>query len=202
MMLELGRSDDPRVRRLEDDVRSMGETVDRLLTLARLESIEQPDRSEIDTGRLAADVVERLRDWAARDGHQLSLEVEEPAKVVGDVMAVREAIRNLVDNAVKHTPAGTTVHVHVGPEGRIIVEDSGPGLGQLQLSELTQPFKKGQESSEGAGLGLSIVRQAVDLHHGTLTVDESPAGGARFTILFPSLPIGGKVHQETEIAAE
>lgn len=193
MMLELGRSEDPRVRRLEDDVRSMGETVERLLTLARLESIESPDRGEIDSGRLAAEVVERLREWAARQGHELALEIEEPATVVGDVMAVREAIRNLVDNAVKHTPSGTIVRVHVGPEGRIIVDDSGPGLGQLQLSELTQPFKKGQESSEGAGLGLSIVRQAVDLHHGTMTVGESPMGGARFTLIFPSVPAqGGK----------
>ena len=95
MMLELGRSDDARVRRLEDDVRSMGETVDRLLTLARLESIEHPDRSDIDTGRLATEVVERLRDWAARSGHTLSLYIEQPASVMGDVMAVREAIRNL-----------------------------------------------------------------------------------------------------------
>ena len=186
MMLELGRSDDPRVRRLEDDVRSMGETVDRLLTLARLESIEEPERSEIDTGRVAAEIVERLRDWAARDGHVLSIEIEEPARMVGDTMAVREAIRNLVDNAVKHTPPGTRVIVRAGPGGRIVVEDSGPGLGELQLSELLQPFKKGKESSEGAGLGLSIVRQAVELHGGVLTVDESPHGGARFSIAFPA----------------
>lgn len=205
MMLELGRSDDPRVRRLEDDVRSMGETVDRLLTLARLESIEHPERSEIDTGRLATEVVERLRDWAARDGHELALEIEEPASIVGDVMAVREAIRNLVDNAVKHTPSGTRVRVQVGPKGRILVEDSGPGLGQLKLSELTQPFKKGQESSEGAGLGLSIVRQAVDLHHGLMTVGESPLGGARFTLTFPSgaqHDVVAKAHEPSKIAAE
>ena len=188
MMLELGRSDDPRVRRLEDDVRSMGETVERLLTLARLESIEQPDSAEIDIGRLATEVVERMREWAARAGQTLTLEIEEPAQMVGDVMAVREAIRNLVDNAVKHTPAGSKVRVHVGPGGRIVVEDNGPGLGKLQLSELTQPFKKGRESSEGAGLGLSIVRQAVDLHHGVMTVGESPGGGAQFTIIFPAEP--------------
>lgn len=198
MMLELGRSDDPRVRRLEEDVKGMSETVDRLLTLARLESIEAPERADIDVGRLAGEIVERLRDWAQRDGHVLTLEVQEPARMLGDVMAVREAIRNLIDNSVKHTPPGTPVEIHVGPGGRIVVQDAGPGLDATQVAELLQPFKKGKDASEGAGLGLSIVRQAVDLHHGTLSVEPAPNGGARFTITFPDAEEGDGT--DTEMA--
>lgn len=185
MMLELGRLEDPRVRRLEGDVRSMGDTVDRLLTLARLESIESPERSEIDLGRLASDIVERMREWATRDGHVLTLHVAQPATVVADEMAVREAIRNLVENAVKHTPPGTKVEVSIGPQGRIVVEDDGPGLDETQTSELLLPFKKGKDAAEGAGLGLSIVRQAVELHGGTLSIGPGRTGGARLSVVLP-----------------
>jgi signal transduction histidine kinase len=185
MMLELGRAKDERVRRLEADVHNMSETVDRLLTLARLESIGRPERTEIDVGHLARDVVDRMHEWAVRDGHTIKIDVIEPAVTAGDVMAVREAIRNLIDNAVKHTPSGTNVHVTVGPNGRVVVEDNGPGLDAEKVSELLEPFKKGKDASEGAGLGLSIVRQAVDLHNGSLVVAKSASGGARFELEFP-----------------
>lgn len=187
MMLELGRFKDERARRLETDVHNMSETVDRLLTMARLESIEVPERTVIDLAQLASDIVERLREWAARDGHWIEISVDEPATITGDVMAIREAIRNVVDNAVKHTPAGTSVRVAVGPGGRIVVEDDGPGLVAEQVSELLLPFKKGKDASEGAGLGLSIVRQAVELHKGSLTVTSAASGGARFELEFPDL---------------
>lgn len=190
IMLELGRIPDARVRRLEDDVRGMGETVDRLLTLARLESIEGPETAEIDVGHLAEEIVARLRSWAESHGHAVRLHVQPPARVLGDVIAIREAIRNLIDNAVKHTPAGASIDVTVGPGGRIMVEDSGPGLPSEQVSDLMQPFKKGNDATEGAGLGLAIVRQAVDLHQGRLTIESSACGGARFILQFPDqLPL-------------
>lgn len=185
MMLELGRANDPRVRRLEADVQSMSETVDRLLTLGRLESIAGPEKTDIDLGRLTRDIVERLRDWAARDGHVIHVTIHEPARLTGDLMAVREAIRNLVDNAVKHTPAASKIYVTAGPGGQVVVEDTGPGLVEDRVAELLEPFKKGADASEGAGLGLSIVRQAVELHRGTLVVGRSASGGARFELDFP-----------------
>lgn len=185
IMLELGRIEDARVRRLEDDVRGMGETVDRLLTLARLESIEGPETAGIDIGRLAFDTIERLQPWADSHGQAVRLHVHEPARTSGDVMAIREAIRNLVDNAVKHTPPGTRIDVTVGPGGRIVVEDSGPGLDPEQVSDLLLPFKKGTDAGEGAGLGLAIVRQAVELHHGSIAVETAAGGGARFILQFP-----------------
>lgn len=188
MMLELGRIEDPRVRRLENDVQGMGETVDRLLTLARLESIEGPETADIDVGRLAADVIDRLKALAESRRQTLSLTLHEPARVSGDVMAIREAIRNLIDNAVKHSPTGSRVNATVGPGGRIVVEDSGPGLDPEHVSELLQPFKKGNDASEGAGLGLAIVRLAVELHHGSLVVETSELGGAKFILDFPSQP--------------
>jgi signal transduction histidine kinase len=189
MMLELGRSEDPRVRRLEADVQAMGETVDRLLTLARLESIELPDVSEVDVGHIATEMVERLKDWAAGSRHRLTLAVQEPARLMADAIAVREALRNLIENAVRHTPPGTDVRITVGPAGAIVVEDDGPGLVTEDIEDLFEPFKKGRAAGEGAGLGLAIVKQAVDLHHGRLEVGRSPSGGARFALEFPAQPL-------------
>ena len=185
IMLELGRIDDPRVRRLEQDVRSMSGSVDRLLALARLESTETIEVADLDIGVVASEVIDRFQEWAAQSQHRLKLRVCEPAQFAGDAGAIREALRNLVENAVRHTPPGTEVQITVGPGGSILVEDNGPGLPAEVSSELGQPFRKGRESSDGAGLGLAIVRQAVELHRGKLEIGRSPRGGARFAITLP-----------------
>jgi signal transduction histidine kinase len=185
IMLELGRIDDPRVRRLEQDVRSMSGSVDRLLALARLESTETLEVADLDIGVVASEVIDRFQEWAAQSQHRLKLRVCEPAQFAGDAGAIREALRNLVENAVRHTPPGTEVQITVGPGGSILVEDNGPGLPAEVSSELGQPFRKGRESSDGAGLGLAIVRQAVELHRGKLEIGRSPRGGARFAITLP-----------------
>ena len=97
---------------------------------------------------------------------------------------IREAVRNLVENAVKHTPAGTRVRVEVRPDNTIVVEDSGPGLQSALTAQLFEPFRKGDASTEGAGLGLAIVRRAAELHGGSVAVGPSTLGGAAFTLRF------------------
>jgi signal transduction histidine kinase len=184
MTLELGRKE-PRVERLEADVRAMSDTVDRLLTLARLESIEAPETRDLDVGQIASEMVDHLKDWASKTNHRVSLKVCDPACVSGDAAAIREALRNLIENAIRHTPSGTEIQVTVGPAGSIVVEDNGPGFATHEISELLQPFKKGRDSGEGAGLGLAIVKQAIDLHHGRIEVGRSSAGGAKFSLTFP-----------------
>jgi len=97
----------------------------------------------------------------------------------------REALRNLIENAIRHTPPGTEIKVTVGPAGSIVVEDNGPGVTAEAIPDLLQPFKKGSTSNEGAGLGLAIVKQAVELHHGHIEVGRSISGGAKFSLTFP-----------------
>lgn len=184
MTLELGRAQ-PRVEHLREDVRQMSATVDGLLTLARLETIETPDATELDLGEIAAEIIDRLRDWALRTHHRLTLQVCEPACIAGDAAAIRDALRNLIENAIRHTPPRTEIRVTVGPGGSIVVEDNGPGVAAEAIPDLLQPFKKGSTSNEGAGLGLAIVKQAVDLHHGHIEVGRSPTGGAKFSLTVP-----------------
>ena len=123
----------------------MSGTVDRLLTLARLESAETLVIDDVDIGLIAGEVVDRFRDWSAQTQHRLVLRLCEPTRFAGDGSAIREALRNLIENAVRHTPPGTEVYVEVGPAGSILVEDDGPELA-TEAGTLLQPFKKGSAS--------------------------------------------------------
>jgi two-component system, OmpR family, sensor histidine kinase QseC len=184
MLLELEKIDHPRARRLNADVTGMTSSVNRLLVLARLEAAQPPALVDVDLGELAKETIDRLQSWAVAQGHKIELCLGEPQKLRGDPVAIGEALRNLVENAVKHTPAGTSIRLTVGPETTVTVEDSGPGLAVEITDQLFEPFRKGNASAEGAGLGLAIIRQAVALHRGSIQVGRSSLGGAMFKLRF------------------
>jgi signal transduction histidine kinase len=186
MLLELERSSDPRVRKLEADVRSMSDMVDRLLTLAKLESIGTPEFSDVDVEAMAAAQVAGMSEWALQTGHRIEFDQAGPVVVRADRFAVREAIRNLIENAVKHSPPGSQVRVLVGPGPRLIVEDSGAGIEPETVQRLLEPFARGTTQGEGAGLGLAIVAQAAALNGAALNIGKSTLGGARIEIEFPA----------------
>jgi two-component system sensor histidine kinase QseC len=184
MLLELEKIDHPRARRLEEDVKAMAESVRRRILLARLEMLQSPELVDLNLETIVAEAMDRLKAWAAAQDHKIDVRLEEPQKFHGDPIAVREALCNLVENAVKHTPSGTSIFVTVGPEATITVEDSGPGLPTEISDQLFQPFRRGNPSGEGAGLGLAIVRQAIELHRGSVQVGRSRLGGALFKLHF------------------
>jgi signal transduction histidine kinase len=112
---------------------------------------------------------------------------------VGDPTAIREALRNVLDNALIHTPAEADIHINVGPGGLVTVEDSGSGWTDDNPEAFLQPFTKGGSSSEGAGLGLSIVKQVIDSHDGAIELGQSSLGGALVRLSFAAKP-GGALH--------
>jgi two-component system, OmpR family, sensor histidine kinase QseC len=185
LMLEFSRIDHPRVRRLEADVRAMSEMVNQVLTLARLEGVEGITFESFDLSELAQEVVGRLDAWAEQHGQALRLSAGHQVQVQGDRIGLRAALRNLIENAIKHTPAGSQILIGVESGASLIVEDSGPGINERDVEEVLQPFKKGHVSKEGSGLGLTIVQQVAVLHSGTLTVGRSSLGGARLELKLP-----------------
>ena len=185
LLIEFSRIDDPRVRRLEADVRTMSELVNQLLMLARLESSEPSNFETFDLAEMAHETVQRLELLAQQTGHTLSLVSSGHNFVDADKSGLREALRNLVENAIRHTPPNTEILVTVGPDGAIVVEDSGPGINVADVQRMLQPFQKGRTSDQGAGLGLAIVKQAAELHNGKLIVGRSSLGGARFELRGP-----------------
>lgn len=185
MMLELAHLREPDSKRLEADISVMSEIVERLLSLSRLQTLAAPAMVPVDVATLTREIVARMLAWAQRDEHQVTFACRFDGVMLGDEISLREAIRNLLENAVRHTPPGTRINVELAADGAIIVEDSGPGLGSQSPEELQQPFRKGSDSSDGAGLGLAIVRQAAELHGGRLEVGSSSLGGARFVLRLP-----------------
>jgi signal transduction histidine kinase len=115
-----------------------------------------------------------------------------PAVVTGDSLALGRALLNLVDNAVRYTPAGGKVEVSSRPgDGwvEISVQDTGPGIAPADAERVFQPFVRldpgGTGDREGTGLGLAIARSVVTAHGGTLTLASTPGAGSRFTIRLP-----------------
>jgi signal transduction histidine kinase len=109
-----------------------------------------------------------------------------------DVESVRDALRNLVDNAIKYSPAGTTVDVDVRMDGdqvAVCVADEGVGVDAEETSRLFEPFYRGRRGDRanvrGTGLGLALVKATVEAHGGSVTVTPRTPRGSCFTMRLP-----------------
>lgn len=184
----------PYLRRVVSNARRLEGLVSDLLDVERLARGQvEPRVGPVELDRLAERIVRRADPGA----HLLELDLA-PVQIAGDVVMIERAVDNLVRNALLHTPSGTTVTVRVRPDGdgaTIIVEDDGPGVPPELRDRIFEPFEQGPNAgrrpSPGTGIGLSLVRRFVDLHAGTVTLDERPGGGARFTIRLPGTPACG-----------
>src|SRR5262249_11107111 len=98
---------------------------------------------------------------------------------------LRLAVRNLVDNAINHTPKSKCVEIVVGQQGSVSVLDEGEGVSPSARERMFERFWRQEPGrSGGAGLGLSIVKRIVDAHGATISVDNRPSGGAAFSLHF------------------
>ncbi len=178
------------MRRIEDEAKRMGELVENLLTLARLDQVPAAERKPVDLSKLAAN--------AAEDAHvtapdrEIAFASPGPVTVMGDSSQLQQVIGNLVRNALVHTPAGTPVEISVGSEnGSALLEvrDHGRGLPSEEPEQLFERFWRADpgrgRGAAGAGLGLSIVRAFVEAHGGRVAAANAPGGGASFTVRLP-----------------
>ena len=160
------------------------------------------DLSRLDAGLIALDVDghdvgELLRTSAAAfkalaREKNITLSIQEPSPPLAvpcDRARMEMALSNLLDNALKFTPAGGRVEIGADQAGRNVrvwVQDSGPGIAPADLEHIFERFYRGRGSdSEGIGLGLAIVRSTVQAHGGQVTVESEPGGGSRFVIEIP-----------------
>jgi two-component system OmpR family sensor kinase len=173
----------------------MGSLVEDLLLLARLDAGRELRRGEVDLGELVMDAV--MDATAAGRNHHWTVDVpEEPVTVLGDREQLAQLVANLLGNARKHTPDGTTVLVRLqdgAPAGvgsvRLTVQDDGPGIEPQLKRGLFDRFVRGdtaRTTREGStGLGLSIVRSVAHAHGGEATVESEP-GRTVFTVELPA----------------
>ncbi|HKV88943.1 MAG TPA: HAMP domain-containing sensor histidine kinase [Candidatus Dormibacteraeota bacterium] len=157
----------------------------RLRALAHADEDVPLRRELVDLAELTSDVVRAYAAQAVTSGIELVTEVKGSPRVSADKDLLREAVANLVDNAVRVSPPGADVRLRVdngsaGPQ--IAVIDHGPGIDERRLSGL---FDRFQRSDSGSGLGLAIARRVVERHGGTIRVDTSVDRGSIFTIQLP-----------------
>lgn len=186
---------DPRERRrfLEISLRSaesLRRLVEELFDLVRLETRQvQVRRESFSIAELAQDVVLKLAPAAEKAGVHVWVQPARGAPpVVGDIGLIERALTNLIENAVRFTPRAGTVRVDLREEGRSVVvsvADTGRGIDPEDLPRIFERFYRADpsrdRSTQGAGLGLAIARQIVELHGSTLEVASRPSEGAVFS---------------------
>lgn len=171
--------------------------VEQLLTLARLEPAQALARNEVcDLRAVARGVAADIAPGALSRHVELELAEGPPAPVAGDAALLAVLVRNLVDNAVRYSPAGTFVRVGVEAEGaavRLTVTDQGPGVSAEDLARLGQRFFRVTGTDEsGSGLGLSIVQRIAELHGAGVLFEPGPqAKGLCVSVVFSGSRSGG-----------
>src|SRR5215510_4559124 len=174
------------LNKLKADVARMNRLVAQLLRVARLDGIVLDVADTIDLSEVAGRVVEAMAPWALAQERMIAFSGSEtPVIVKGNGHAVEDAIRNLVENAVVHSPARTEVVVAANPDGSVRVIDQGSGIPESDRKWIFERFWRGKgQDSKGAGLGLAIVAEIMRLHGGTVEIDSRPEGGAILTLRF------------------
>jgi signal transduction histidine kinase len=163
-------------------VQALGRLVDDLFWLAKMEAgAWEQDRLPVDLAELADEAVETITPLAVGRGIRVTVEASGNTKVVGGAEELGRAIRNLLDNALRHAPDRSRVRVVLsngGSAATLRVVDEGPGFGDELQVHAFEDFITGDTSrtGTGAGLGLAIVRSVVEAHGGITWIEPGPGG--------------------------
>nr|WP_277349419.1 HAMP domain-containing sensor histidine kinase [Streptomyces sp. S3(2020)] len=175
---------------IENEVGRMRLLVEDLALLARLDAGRPMDQDDVDLTALAASVSEDAQ--IIYPDRSITLAASPPTPVHGDAARLQQALRNLVGNAVQHTPARTAVLVGITRTDSVVqlkVSDNGPGISPRDLPRVFERFWRAEASRSraygGSGLGLAIVEAIVHAHHGWVTVESEVGVGTTVTIRLP-----------------
>ena len=179
---------------VERSTERMARLVDDLLVYARKGTLSL-DRQPVDAALLVDEAADEFVGVAEAEGLRLEKITDTGLWVLGDRLALRQALANLLANAVHHSPAGTTIRVRAGREGPWVwlsVEDQGSGIDPADHERVFQRFwrgnpREGREQGR-SGLGLTIVRQTAEAHGGEVKLASEPGRGAAFALWLPALP--------------
>ena len=186
------------VRSMHGELARLGRLVADLLTLSRLDNTSPVQLVSLDASRLANEVAEQMRPLAEAKDVRLAVVTAWPAPVLGEPDKLKQVLLNLVDNAIRYSPAEGQVRLSVATEPlsgargavRIEVHDTGPGIAPQDLPHIFDRFYRGDASRTRAtgntGLGLAIARAIVEAHSGTISARSVLGEGATFSVHLPA----------------
>lgn len=171
---------------LHADIEAMSRIVAQLLEIAELDTLVLDPGETADLRAVCAEVVGSIAPFAIAQRKDIALKgADAPVLIHGNSEMLQRAIFNLAENAIKFTAKDTCVDVEVGEDGSVRVRDCGPGIAEAQRELIFQRFwRADRQRSDGAGLGLSIVRGVAEDHDATVMAENLPGGGAQFTLRF------------------
>ncbi len=182
--IETSTTDNETRERCLAQIDRLAALVDDLLALARHDEGQVGRRDPVDLDDLVFDA---LAAAAPRHNHRVVIDDVEPTRVTGDAAQLRGLVRNLVDNALRHAESRIAITL-AGSGGRTVlhVDDDGIGVSVCDRDQIFERFARIDGARDrhagGTGLGLAIVRRVAEAHGGTVSVTDSPLGGARFTV--------------------
>jgi len=173
---------------MQRDIEALTSLVEDLFLLVRLDDgrYEMP-ASSVDLTEIADDAIEALTPMAEARAIALVLDAPGGVRVKGNAGALGRVIRNLVDNAIRHAPESSTVHVVVEPDAPLVrVTDQGPGFPEPFTEHAFDHFTRADPSRRrdtgGAGLGLAIARGVIEAHGGRIWIEHAPGGHVAFEL--------------------
>ena len=179
-----------------EEIDRLTNLVDTLLRLSRGDADTiRLSRGPVDLGQLAREVAGSLGILAEERDQRLTFDITDGLVVSADRLVLREAVTNVLDNAIKYSPAGSRVSLRVEQsrgDALLAIEDEGPGIAPEHHERVFHRFFRVDEARSrdrgGAGLGLAIAKWAVEVHGGTIGVNGRAGGGSEFRIVLPFDP--------------
>ncbi|MQQ09669.1 HAMP domain-containing protein [Epibacterium sp. SM1979] len=172
------------VRAIDESSRAAGQLLDHAMITFRADHLR---RSKLDLAEVTGDLIRAMRPLADMKDVDLDLSATQQVWIEGDAILLQNALRNLVDNALKYAPAESVIQIIVSDDpANIRVQDSGPGFPQDEIPDLSTRFTRGSNAAEtiGSGLGLTIAQDVAVAHGGTLILTNRKEGGACATLSF------------------
>ncbi len=179
-----------------EEAQRLTDLVQALLSLSRAQSGEQPlVKEEVSLGELLREVRDSMVVLAAEKKQEVLVECDEEATVLAARPFLRQALLNLVHNAIRYSPADSTISLNCAQRANnaiIEVADEGPGIAREHLEKIFERFyridKARSRQAGGAGLGLAIAKWSIERQGGRIEVESEPSHGAMFRIILPAAP--------------
>ncbi len=194
LLLRRERDEEERVKWLgivSRESRRLGDLVENILLFSHIDAERaRIEKERTDLGELVEEVVESYVPVAAQKGMRLVADAPSRIFALVDPRAMRQVVVNLLDNALKYGPSGQVVVLElerVDGVACLVVRDQGPGIAVGDRKRIWEPFVRlgTKATTGGSGIGLAVVKDLVEMHGGTIEVDDAAGGGARFTVTLP-----------------